>query len=300
MLWPNGKTTKPYVTSSFGPRNLANPNASKYHRGVDMVGFREVRAVSSGQVKVTGTPNGWAGGGLQVWVQHDGFFSRSLHLASYSVRAGQFVREGDVLGIMGTTPHVDLHLHLEISPGTVHYANTGQIDPVPFISARIGGSPAGGGSTPITEEGFLMALDDTQQRQVYEALVKGGYSGYYSPDAIIDILRRETAQQIAQSALFPGQPFNGFLALANNQAAMIEMLKVIDPSKSADIEAFEKKLRESEGRQVEAINATIRSSSEALRQGILTALENAGDVPAESVQAAVDAAFAKVFVQSGD
>ncbi|MDV3197450.1 MAG: M23 family metallopeptidase, partial [Sweet potato little leaf phytoplasma] len=80
-----------------------------------MVGFTLVRAVESGQVKVVGTPKNWAGGGIQVWVQHDGFFSRSLHLASYAVREGQFVREGDVLGVMGRTPNVDLHLHLEIT-----------------------------------------------------------------------------------------------------------------------------------------------------------------------------------------
>lgn len=113
-----------------------------------MVGFREVKAIESGQVKVIGTPSGWLAGGTQVWIQHDGYFSRSLHLASYSVRSGQFVRAGETIGIMGTTPHVDLHLHLEISPGNVHYSNTGQVDPVAFISARIGGSPAGGGSTP--------------------------------------------------------------------------------------------------------------------------------------------------------
>lgn len=151
-LWPNGTTTKPYITSPFGPRNLANPNASKYHRGADMVRFREVKAIESGQVKVTGTPSGWAGGGIQVWIQHDGYFSRSLHLASYSVKKDQFVRAGETIGIMGTTPHVDLHLHLEISPGNVHYSNTGQVDPVAFISQRLGGSPAGGGSTPPEED----------------------------------------------------------------------------------------------------------------------------------------------------
>lgn len=178
-LWPNGTTIKPYVTSSFGPRNLANPNASKYHRGVDMVGFGLVRAVEGGIVKVTGTPSNWKGGGIQVWVQHDGFFSRSLHLASYSVKEGQFVREGDILGVMGRTPNVDLHLHLEISPGTVHYSNSGQIDPVPFLSRRIdGGSGAGGGSesggsktpTPIpyeeSEMYFLNVTDNVDGNNV--------------------------------------------------------------------------------------------------------------------------------------
>lgn len=176
-LWPNGTTSKPYVTSSFGPRNLPNPNASKYHRGVDMVGFTLVRAVEAGQVKVTGTPSNWKGGGIQVWVQHNGFFSRSLHLASYSVREDQFVREGDVLGVMGRTPNVDLHLHLEISPGSVHYSNSGQIDPVPFLSARInGGSAAGGESKPALNPEVKKEIEDDEMTMTYINLVGGKYS----------------------------------------------------------------------------------------------------------------------------
>lgn len=154
-VWPNGSKTKPYVSSGFGARNLANPNASKFHRGMDTVGFSTVRAVEDGVVRVVGTPGGWSGGGTQVWIQHDGFFSRSLHLASYTVRVGQQVKAGDPIGVMGRTGAIDIHLHLEISPGTVHYSNTGQIDPVPFITNRIG-SFAGGETTappaPVPEE----------------------------------------------------------------------------------------------------------------------------------------------------
>lgn len=144
-VWPNGTKTKPYVSSGFGPRNLANPNASKFHRGMDTVGFSTVRAVEDGVVRVVGTPGGWSGGGTQVWIQHDGFFSRSLHLASYSVRVGQQVKAGDPIGVMGRTGAIDIHLHLEISPGTVHYYNTGQVDPVPFLTNLISSPASGGG-----------------------------------------------------------------------------------------------------------------------------------------------------------
>lgn len=142
-----------------------------------MVGFREVKAIESGQVKVIGTPSGWLAGGTQVWIQHDGYFSRSLHLASYSVRNGQFVRAGETIGIMGTTPHVDLHLHLEISPGNVHYSNTGQVDPVAFIASRISGSPAGGGSTSPEEDDMPLTDDDIQRIWAYKLGNKGGGSG---------------------------------------------------------------------------------------------------------------------------
>lgn len=149
-VWPNGSTSKPYVSSAFGPRNINVPNASKNHKGTDFSHtFSIIRAVESGQVKVAGTPPGWSGGGIQVWVQHDGFFSKSLHAASLLVRVGQWVREGDPLCIMGQTGTAsDDHLHFELTPGNVHYSNTGQVDPVSFIANRISAPASGGASNP--------------------------------------------------------------------------------------------------------------------------------------------------------
>lgn len=178
-VWPNGTKTKPYVSSGFGPRNLANPKASKFHRGMDTVGFSTVRAVEDGVVRVVGTPGGWSGGGTQVWIQHDGFFSRSLHLASYSVHVGQQVKAGDPIGVMGRTGAIDIHLHLEISPGKVHYSNTGQVDPVPFITERLG-SLAGNVTAPtpalVPEEDDMIAgrITDGQGRK-HHVIIGNGY-----------------------------------------------------------------------------------------------------------------------------
>lgn len=162
MLWPNGSQSKPYVSSAFGPRNINVPNASKNHKGTDFSHtFSIIRAVASGQVKVAGTPQGWSGGGVQVWVQHDGFFSKSLHSSGLLVKVGQFVREGDPLCVMGRTGTAsDVHLHLEITRGNIHYSNTGQVDPVAFISNRVG-SPAGGEST--TPEDDMFSSDDASR-----------------------------------------------------------------------------------------------------------------------------------------
>lgn len=154
-VWPNGSKSKPHVSSPFGPRNINVPNASKNHKGADFSHtFTIIRAIESGQVKVAGTPGGWSGGGIQVWVQHDGYFSKSLHAASLLVKNGQWVREGEPLCVMGETGTAsDPHLHFEITYGNVHYSNTGQVDPVPFIAARIGGSgAASGGSSPEEDD----------------------------------------------------------------------------------------------------------------------------------------------------
>ncbi len=149
-VWPNGSTSKPYVSSAFGPRRAPIAGASTNHKGTDFSHtFSIIRAVAAGQVKVAGTPPGWSGGGIQVWVQHDGFFTRSLHASSVLVKVGQFVREGDPLCIMGRTgTATDTHLHFELTPGNVHYSNTGQVDPVSFISNRISAPASGGASNP--------------------------------------------------------------------------------------------------------------------------------------------------------
>lgn len=188
MLWPNGTKTKPYVTSAFGPRNIPVANASRNHKGTDMVGFRTVRAVADGVVKVAGTPGGWTGGGNQVWVQHDGFFSKSLHLASRSVRVGDRVSAGDDLGEMGETGTAsDVHLHLEITPGSLHYWNTGQVDPVKFISSRTA-SAAGGANE--SEEDDMSAEAEKQIKAIHDAIFRGGESMKDQGASISDSLSR--------------------------------------------------------------------------------------------------------------
>ncbi|MFG6277941.1 peptidoglycan DD-metalloendopeptidase family protein [Microbacterium sp. 5K110] len=147
MLYPNGSTERPTVTSGFGPRQ-ASGGASSYHRGADLIGFSIIRAVAAGVVKCSGSaPRGWENGGDQVWIQHDGFFSKSLHQARSLVSDGQWVNEGDPvgIGIMGQSGSAQgVHQHLEITPGELHFGNYGQVDPLAFIAARLsrGGSTA--------------------------------------------------------------------------------------------------------------------------------------------------------------
>lgn len=150
MLWPNGSKIRPYVSSSFGPRRAPVAGASTYHRGTDFSHtFQRIRAIAAGRVVNVGAVPGWSAGGTQVWIQHDGFFSKSLHMVNGSpvVRAGDWVSEGQDLGQMGRTgTATDTHLHLELTPGAVHYANTGQVDPVAFITNRL--AESAGGVTP--------------------------------------------------------------------------------------------------------------------------------------------------------
>lgn len=177
MLWPNGTKNRPTVSSSFGPRKSPTAGASSNHMGVDLVGYSSVRAVAAGTVTAVGTPSGWSGGGTQVWVQHDGFLTRSMHLVAGSpaVRVGQHVDEGQHLGTMGRTGNVTgVHHHLEV------VVNGKQIDPLPFITARLGGTPASTSTNAkvqleqvfLASRGFDVGAADGIAGPKYRAAVK--------------------------------------------------------------------------------------------------------------------------------
>jgi peptidoglycan hydrolase-like protein with peptidoglycan-binding domain len=142
--WPNGSMTR--ISSGFGPRKSPGNIGSTMHRGADFPGLGAVRNIADGVVKVVGTPGGWSGGGRQVWVQHDGFYSRHAHLASYAVRVGDRIPMAQIVGAADTTGSATgSHDHLEIGIGEISFSNSGQVDPVAFIQARLmEGSPAGG------------------------------------------------------------------------------------------------------------------------------------------------------------
>lgn len=171
ILWPNGLTTPPPFSwqGQFGPRNANLSYASTYHRGQDFYGFSTVHAIADGEVVHVGRRAGWAGGGYMVWIQHNGFFSRSLHMAEGSarVKVGQRVTAGQAIGTMGNTnggaAGMAVHLHLEITPGQWHASNTGQVDPRAFLEARVGKSGtaagSGGGSSAASTTGKQAAME---------------------------------------------------------------------------------------------------------------------------------------------
>lgn len=166
ILWPNGKTTPPAFSAEghFGWRNSSAPGASSYHRGLDMYGLGTVHAIADGEVVAAGYGvHGW-GGGYQVWIQHDGFFTRSLHMidGSSPVRVGDRVTAGQVIGREGMTGAYQVHLHLEITPGQWHTANAGQVDPKAWLYEHVNHSAAGGGSS----------LDDFTEEEMDEIIAK--------------------------------------------------------------------------------------------------------------------------------
>ena len=175
--WPNGSATRPRISSAFGPRAVPIGGASSFHRGADFTGLGQVRSIAPGRVVYVGTPGGWSAGGKQVWVQHDGFFSKSLHLGGYAVRVGQQIDVATILGPQDTTGTVTgSHLHLEITMGTLHYSNGGQVDPVAFLASRVVQGSTAGGSSLYDQWGgatWIKSIQDKLHRLGYTITVDG-------------------------------------------------------------------------------------------------------------------------------
>jgi len=138
--------------------------------------------------------------------------------------------------------------------------------------------------------------ESSKLNYIYNALAKS-YGDQLT--AIINVMRSELSPQIAQAVLFPGQPYNGFLALANNQAAIMKMIQTLDPDDETDFTAFKKELEASEKRTAESVKASVEGLAATLRAQISTSISEGLDegvtIPPEAIENAVDEAFGKIF-----
>lgn len=102
------------ISSYFGWRDISVAG-NRFHGGIDIVAApgTPVAAAADGIVELTG----WVGAyGYAVYLVHaDASESRYAHLESILVRRGDFVRQGDLVGLSGGSGAVTgPHLHFEI------------------------------------------------------------------------------------------------------------------------------------------------------------------------------------------
>ncbi len=119
------------ISSYFGWRNVS-VNGNRYHGGLDIAApaGTPVRAARSGVV----TRAGWWGtyGNVVVLDHGDGSETRYAHLSSVAVRVGQALRQGDVLGAVGSTgASTGPHLHFEVR------FDGRAVDPLPYLQGRL-------------------------------------------------------------------------------------------------------------------------------------------------------------------
>jgi murein DD-endopeptidase MepM/ murein hydrolase activator NlpD len=107
-----------HVVSAFGNRIHPIFRRWMFHQGVDYRGRNgtPVYAVANGTVMEARYNGGW---GNNVRIKHpSGMITLSAHLASMSVRSGQTVKKGQVIGRVGSTGQsTGAHLHFGLMQG---------------------------------------------------------------------------------------------------------------------------------------------------------------------------------------
>ncbi len=126
MLWPvNGR-----VTSGFGPRG------KRRHTGLDipMPLNTPIRAARNGIVARTGNNStmGFRGYGNFILLDHGGGVKTLYaHCSSVSVREGQKIMQGQIVGLVGRTGRATTeHLHFEVR------INDKPVNPVPYLATN--------------------------------------------------------------------------------------------------------------------------------------------------------------------
>lgn len=126
MIWPLPGDTR--VGSKFGPRVPPCAGASSFHQGWDIGGKQgaQVVAVLAGKVTEAGYNNSC---GNHVYIDHgNGYSTHYLHFSVIKVSKGDYVQQGQVVGLVGSTGiSTAPHLHFAL------YKNGKAIDPAPYL-----------------------------------------------------------------------------------------------------------------------------------------------------------------------
>lgn len=126
FLWPTGGR----LSSGYGWRVHPISGKRKLHKGLDIANAHgtPIRAAAAGTV--IHASSGWNGGyGTSIKIDHgNGYVTHYAHLSSLSVKVGQKVSAGQVIGRMGSTgSSTGSHLHFEV------YKNGSTVDPLDFL-----------------------------------------------------------------------------------------------------------------------------------------------------------------------
>jgi murein DD-endopeptidase MepM/ murein hydrolase activator NlpD len=124
-LWP----TTGRLTSFFGVRNDPFSGEGAFHSGIDIATFygAPARAAANGVVTRAEYMSGY--GNVVVVDHRNGFETYYGHLARATAIPGQEVRQGQVIGLCGSTGRsTGVHLHYEVRRGGV------PINPYPYLA----------------------------------------------------------------------------------------------------------------------------------------------------------------------
>ncbi len=112
---PSMYPTEGFISSSFGSRRNPFSNLPDFHEGIDISGDFGTPVVATAQGKVT-MASYYGSFGLAIQIEHEnGMTTLFGHLAKIYVKAGEEVRRGQKIGLMGNTGmSTGPHLHYEV------------------------------------------------------------------------------------------------------------------------------------------------------------------------------------------
>ncbi|WP_054956574.1 M23 family metallopeptidase [Paenibacillus dakarensis] len=124
-LWP---TRSKQLTSSFGYRSDPFNGRSAYHAGIDIAGERGDPVFAAGSGTVTTAARSGVRGNYIIIRHPNGLETWYMHLDSLGVQVGEQVKQGEVIGKMGTTGRsTGPHLHFQV------VKNNRTVNPLPYI-----------------------------------------------------------------------------------------------------------------------------------------------------------------------
>lgn len=127
MIWPLPGDGRVY--SKFGPRKAPTAGASTYHKGVDIGGEYGAQIVAVLAGTVSRVAYSWDGGNHVIIDHGNGLQTKYLHCSKTLVQTGDFVMQGEVVGLVGSTGvSTGPHLHFGVLINGTH------VDPLNYIS----------------------------------------------------------------------------------------------------------------------------------------------------------------------
>jgi hypothetical protein len=124
FIWP----VRGPESSGFGPRVHPVLGRAMFHTGVDLVAAcgTPIRAAADGRVVYAAITPSW---GRRVIIQHTpGLETGYAHMSQFLVSSGEAVKQGQVIGLVGTTGwSTGCHLHFDV------IVDGQYVDPAPYL-----------------------------------------------------------------------------------------------------------------------------------------------------------------------
>lgn len=108
-----GRPTRGWHLSQY----FGHTSFERWHTGIDLTSRSGTAILASASGRISAVRRGWGGGyGNHIIITHgDGFTTLYGHLSQINVSVGQWVNQGQQIGVMGSTGwSTGVHLHFEI------------------------------------------------------------------------------------------------------------------------------------------------------------------------------------------